>query len=75
MVEITAHARKRLRQRMGLPARAYRRHVERAWEDGIAVTEYRNVPIGGVVKRYGNFNFIFSARGELITVLYADRKR
>ena len=47
MIEVTDHAMKRLKERLGLPKKACQRHVERAFEEGIKHSE-----VTGRVKKY-----------------------
>ena len=85
MVYITSHAKKRFKQRLGLPKSACQRHAQRAFERGLTVGEatgnakhylenlFLTHRTANQICLYGAFAYIFND-GSLITVLNVPRK-
>ena len=85
MIHITDHAKKRLKQRLGLPKSAWQRHAQRAFERGLTVWDAKgnaknyleNLFLlhnsANQICLYGAFAYVFND-GSLITVLHAPKK-
>jgi len=78
-VVITRHACKRARERIGIPARAVHRAVQRAWSAGRVVIDAKTYDPVSVCRVYGEFLFVFirSGDGEMtcVTVLCVNQDR
>ena len=72
---ITRHGDRRGRERLGIPRKAVRRMAERAWNEGEERRDWPRRPPGGFVKQLGQWVFIFTSVGSLVTVVPADRQQ
>jgi hypothetical protein len=85
MVYVTQHAKKRCKQRLGLPKSACQRHAQKVFDKGLSRTEVKgNLKIYldylflsrrslNQIKLYGEFIYLFNDE-SLVTVLHTPRK-
>jgi len=58
-LEISRHGEQRVRERLGLPRRAVRRTVERAWTNGVPARDAKVTTEYEVNRIWGGFCFVF----------------
>ena len=80
-MEVREHAKKRMRERCGLPKRAIERNAEIALRDGLKHAEctgrlkkyvdylFLSHKKGGKIRLFNNHVYIFTVKEELITVV------
>jgi len=80
-MDVRKHARKRIKERCGLPGKAIERNAEKALREGVRHSEctgrlkkyidylFLSHGRGGNIRLYGNHVYIFTVSEELITVL------
>ena len=80
-LNVTKHAKERIRERCGLPKKAVERSVVNAWSNGLTHREckgnlrkyvdslYFNNKTAGEIRVFNNHTFMFTKSGTLITVL------
>lgn len=68
-IRVTNHARRRMKERVKIPARACVRQAEKAYQDGISYPSTQGN--SKEVKIYENFAYVFKGR-SLVTVLPLD---
>jgi hypothetical protein len=73
-VLISRHGEQRVRERLGLPRKAVRRTVEKAWRDGVAcaATTLDGVSSDYIGRLWSGYRFVFATEKglpELVTVI------